>query len=276
MDVEEKLKLFNKKEEDLHNLRKRLMKNSQYLGELKLHPLYNIWRSFRFTNAGKKVGNSNDWNNFLVFYKDVISNYEKNKKFCRKNKNDNWNKDNYIFLTQDEIGKLRQKEHYLTFNGKEKTLREWSILLDIPYNVIVQRYYATKKNKKDVNWILSTTPEYNRRWSENKKINPEKLRITRLISNYNSKDKKGNRGKGDLTVENVHKLLDGAKCIYCGDVHKIGLDRIDNLKAHNIDNCVPCCYECNVARSNNFSHEEMKMIGKTIAIIKQNREFKKQ
>ena len=36
-------------------------------------------------------------------------------------------------------------------------------------------------------------------------------------------------------------------------------------------NVVPCCYECNCARNNNFSHEEMKEIGKAIKQIKINR-----
>ena len=46
------------------------------------------------------------------------------------------------------------------------------------------------------------------------------------------------------------------------------IDRIDNNKGHEINNVVPCCYECNVARGNNFSFEEMKLLGKTIKLIK--------
>jgi len=275
MDVEEKLKLFNRKEEELNILRKKLNTMPNYIGELKLHPLYNIWRAFRFTDKGKKIGNSPEWNQFINFYKDVINNYEENKRMFRKDKSQNWNKNNYIFLSFEEQGKLRQKDHYLFFKGENKTLREWSILLDIPYNIVIQRYYANKKNNKGTNWILSTSPEYNRKWSKNKKNNPLKFKATKLITNYNTKDKKANRGVGDLTVSWLEEKLKNATCIYCNDSDNIGLDRIDNSKPHSKDNVVLCCYSCNVARSNNFTHEEMKILGKTITLIKQNRQNNK-
>ncbi len=60
---------------------------------------------------------------------------------------------------------------------------------------------------------------------------------------------------------------------YCGDTNRIGLDRIDNSKGHTKDNTVPCCYECNCARNNNFSFEEMKILGKTIKQIKESRKI---
>ena len=40
-----------------------------------------------------------------------------------------------------------------------------------------------------------------------------------------------------------------------------------------LDNTVPCCYECNCARNNNFSFEEMKILGKTIKQIKDSRKI---
>ena len=59
----------------------------------------------------------------------------------------------------------------------------------------------------------------------------------------------------------------------CGDTNRIGLDRIDNSKGHTKDNTVPCCYECNCARNNNFSFEGMKILGKTIKQIKESRKI---
>lgn len=59
-------------------------------------------------------------------------------------------------------------------------------------------------------------------------------------------------------------------CVYCG-YPSTGLDRLDNTKGHTEDNCVPCCKECNNARMDNFSYEEMKILGKTIKEIKDKR-----
>lgn len=67
------------------------------------------------------------------------------------------------------------------------------------------------------------------------------------------------------------KNRENGKCYYCGDTHRLGLDRIDNSKGHTKDNVVICCYDCNVARSNNFSYEEMLILGKTIRKIKSKR-----
>lgn len=48
-------------------------------------------------------------------------------------------------------------------------------------------------------------------------------------------------------------------------------DRIDNNIGHTKLNVVPCCYTCNTARNNNFTHNEMFILGETIKQIKLNR-----
>lgn len=68
-------------------------------------------------------------------------------------------------------------------------------------------------------------------------------------------------------VKNILK----SQCIYCGSKEKLGCDRIDNSKGHTYDNVVPCCYICNCARNNNFSFDEMKILGKTIKKIMEDR-----
>lgn len=84
-------------------------------------------------------------------------------------------------------------------------------------------------------------------------------------------DKKKSYTVCDITVL---QLLDIIKCpcTYCSDVNEnIGLDRVDNTQGHTINNVVPACSTCNSARMNNLTFDEMKILGKTIKIIKESR-----
>jgi len=75
--------------------------------------------------------------------------------------------------------------------------------------------------------------------------------------------------QNSLTQEDILKIIN-TPCTYCG-FPSTGFDRIDNSKGHILENCVPACKECNVARMNNFTYDEMKIIGLSIKKIKENR-----
>ena len=77
------------------------------------------------------------------------------------------------------------------------------------------------------------------------------------------------RKKGHVCDLDQTYLLESFKkpCVYCG-YPSAGVDRISNKYGHTRQNCVACCKECNVARMDNFSHEEMMIIGKTIKAVK--------
>ena len=92
-----------------------------------------------------------------------------------------------------------------------------------------------------------------------------------MISSYRNKDKRNGVDICDLTIDWMIDNILTKSCIYCGDTHRIGCDRLDNNKGHTKNNVVPCCLECNTARNNNFSFEEMKILGKTIGEIKNSR-----
>lgn len=48
-----------------------------------------------------------------------------------------------------------------------------------------------------------------------------------------------------LTLEQF-KSFWGKPCYYCGgEIEGIGIDRIDNTMGYEINNCVPCCIDCN-------------------------------
>jgi len=60
-------------------------------------------------------------------------------------------------------------------------------------------------------------------------------------------------------------------CEYCGfPVSKCGtgLDRKDSSSGYTPDNVVPCCSDCNTAKSDAFTFEEMKVIGAAIREVK--------
>ena len=73
----------------------------------------------------------------------------------------------------------------------------------------------------------------------------------------------------DLTPEYIKEQII-KPCSYC-QYPSTGLDRIDNTLGHLQSNCVPCCWECNTARMNNFTYEEMLVIGQAIKLVKDNR-----
>lgn len=45
-------------------------------------------------------------------------------------------------------------------------------------------------------------------------------------------------------------------CYYCNsEIVTIGIDRVDNSKGYSINNCVPCCAQCNIAKSTMSTNE---------------------
>ena len=59
--------------------------------------------------------------------------------------------------------------------------------------------------------------------------------------------RKGN--KWDILFKQFD-LITKKNCIYCGEVEKIGIDRIDNSIGYILSNCAPCCWMCNRMKSN--------------------------
>jgi len=82
---------------------------------------------------------------------------------------------------------------------------------------------------------------------------------------YQAFDKKKGL-ENNITQHDILKILD-TPCTYCG-FPSTGFDRINNNLGHILENCVPCCRECNTARMDNFTYEEMKVLGKAIREVK--------
>lgn len=61
-----------------------------------------------------------------------------------------------------------------------------------------------------------------------------------------------------------------ALCFYCGiEIKTVGIDRVDNSVGYQMDNCVPCCKDCNYAKCNVSFDIAKKMID-----FIQNKDFK--
>lgn len=90
-------------------------------------------------------------------------------------------------------------------------------------------------------------------------------KVSRLYTQYRYSDI--NKGlEFNLSKEFIKYSLE-EDCTYCS-FPSTGLDRIENNIGHTIENCIPCCWECNTARMHNFTYEEMLLIGKTIGEVK--------
>lgn len=236
---------------------KELRENNPYL--------FNSWRAILYTEKGRKAGVVERWRKFPNFYEDVHHNYKLGLRLCRKNKNKPFGPDNFEWVTDLELAQTKPSILKLTYNGETKTLREWSEAYGMSYNGLRMRHIRGKSYT--VEEILFGKKRKIKDKSKNYLL---KTRASKLLSSYKLKDWKSNREYNldkEWFINNILKK----ECIYCGSKEKIGCDRIDNSKGHTYDNVVPCCYVCNCARNNNFSFDEMKILGKTIKKIMEDR-----
>ena len=250
---------------------------NDYIGDIvnEYPKIYNSWRSFMFTDKGKKIGHSEEWSDFRTFYNDVVSTYEQGKVFRRLDISKPFSKENFIWITPEDAKNLpKSTTIYIEFNDEKHTIKEWSKIIGVTESAIKNRYYK-HKNDFTVEEIL-----YGHRKKRGAKqvkditeIDSDKIRAkaSKIISSYNAKDIANGFGKSNLTIDWLINNILTKSCVYCGDTYRIGCDRIDNNLGHNKENVVPCCIECNTARNNYFSHEEMKILGQTIKQIKEQR-----
>lgn len=252
-------------------LRESAKNSPKYLGELKYSKLYNVWRSFMFTKKGQNIGCSDEWKSYKKFYEDMADTHIDGYRLGRLDKNKQFSKENCMWLSEKEMASLRSDALKLEYNGEIKTLREWSIMYQIPMNGIVQRFQKQDKYSAE-EIIFGKLKKKQNKITDIKELSIQKQRnkVSKMISAYKCSDKK--RGKicnytKDWIIENIVTK----KCIYCGSNKNVGCDRINNNFGHTIDNTVPACYICNTVRSNLFTVDEMKLLGKVIEQITKNR-----
>lgn len=248
---------------------------ADYIGDIREEcpKIYNSWRAIKFTEKGKKAGNSEEWDNFRNFYNDIRPTYAEELSLHRKDTTKQWSKDNFMWVNQADFALSRQTA-IIQYNNQNYTLREASEIFGIPFSSIKNRYYKHSKDYTPEEIIFGKKRKRKDKSVKDWRESPDTIRskASKMVSTYRCKDKKmGFEKVCDITVDWMIDNIIMKPCIYCGDVTRVGCDRINNDLGHTMDNVVPCCYDCNCARNNNFTHEEMFILGKTIREIKNNR-----
>lgn len=227
---------------------------------------HNSWRSIVYTAKGKDIGYPESWRHYSIFMDEVSGEWTKGKIVRRFDTTKPYSKENSFWDEKgnENIGKLVKLE----YNGIIKTLLEWSNEYNLNYAGVRQRFF---KAKGLTNHEILFGKNKTVRMKNDRDFD---FRTARMLGAYKLRDKK----KGllnDITLEYFRNEIKKG-CIYCSDFEKVGLDRIDNTKGHEMSNVVPCCYICNCARMDNFTFDEMKMLGSTIKEIKRIRNENRQ
>lgn len=234
--------------------------------------IFNSWRGLLYTEKGKKAGISDEWKDFLTFFNDVYPTYKKDLVLRRLDRTAPFSKENFIWVNKDEAVLLKDNLIKLNYNGEYLYLSELADKYNQSLAGIRLRYHRYKDTYTTEEIIFGRKKLKKKPTIDIKELDSEQLRrnkASKMLSAYRIKDKR----KGfccDITVDQMLSIM-SQPCIYCGDTNRIGCDRIDNNRGHIVDNVVPCCVDCNKARNENFSFDEMKIIGKTIREIKQAR-----
>ena len=236
--------------------------------------IYNCWRGILFSEKGEKAGVCDRWREFRSFYTDVRPTYQKGLVFRRIDNKAPFSVDNFVWCTKDEAAYLRGDMIVIEYKGEFLTLKQISIKYNQSLGGIKNRYYKREQRGYSVEEII-----FGRKRNKGSRLAKDitekgvniRAKASKMISSYKNKDYKNNTEICDISIDWMIDNILTQKCIYCGDTKRIGCDRIDNLKGHTKDNVVPCCVECNTARNNNFTFEEMKILGEAIRKIKHNR-----
>lgn len=230
--------------------------------------IYGVWRGIRFTKKGKKAGCSEEWHSFKTFYNDVSPTYKVGLLFRRLDTTKPYSKDNFMWVTQEEVNLLQSNLVWLEYEGETLPLKDLAIKYNVNLNGLKIRYFKRHLYNYTIEEII-----FGRKKNRGSKtpINAptSRSKASKMIASYKHKDNKNNVPPCDMDIDWFIENISTKPCVYCGDTNRVGCDRIDNSKGHTKDNVVPCCFECNCARNNNFSYEEMLIIGKTIKKVKE-------
>lgn len=231
--------------------------------------MYNSWRSKIYTEKGKTIGFPDKWKTFDGFIEDMGYGWRQGSVLRRIDNTKPYSKQNCVWDIKGSENLNRSIK--LEYKGETKYLFEWSEIFNLNLNGVVQRYHKSKNYTKE-EILFGKIKKSTRKVKDVKELGNDRevrAKLSKMLSSYKNQDLKRNR-EFNLDRKFLLEIIQ-KECVYCSSKNKIGVDRMDNNIGHLKSNCVPCCYRCNITRSDNFSFEEMKIIGRTIKLIDKKR-----
>lgn len=161
-----------------------------YIGDIREEcpKIYNSWRAIKFTEKGKKAGNSEEWDNFRNFYNDVRPTYVEGLSLHRKDTTKQWSKDNFMWINQADFALSRQTA-VIQYNNQSYTLREASEVFGIPFNSIKNRYYKHSKDYTPEEIIFGKKRKRKDKSAKDWRESPDTIRskASKMVSTYKCK-----------------------------------------------------------------------------------------
>jgi hypothetical protein len=96
-----------------------------------------------------------------------------------------------------------------------------------------------------------------------RKLSDEEREIHEKYSMYKQNAKRRGIAFG-ISLEVFSSLVSKA-CIYCGTNERIGVDRIDSSLGYSVENCEPCCADCNYAKRDMDKETFFRLIARIYA-----------
>lgn len=232
--------------------------------------IHNSWRSMRFTKKGKKVGTSKEWEIYANFRDDMLPTWRSGLILHRIDKSKPFSKENCFWISRED--QAFDKGIIIEFNGDKGNFEFWANKTGCSKFSIKNRYH--KKYKKGLMTLEETLygpklASWNKKPKSAKEVLEKKgdmalqNKASKMFQSYRCKDRE-RRQETTISKEWLLENILFKNCIYCGTSELVGCERIDNTIGHTIENCVPACFYCNRMRSNKFTFDEMKKIGKFV------------
>ena len=158
---------------------------------------------------------------------------------------------NNILLNMDkEKKKAYMKEYRLKNKEKIKAqMKKYKEEHLDKINEYSKKYRQENKEKlKDLNKIWNQENKEHVNAYRKDYYNTPNGRALSLYQTYKCVDKNAGRHGFNLTPQWILENIFTQPCAHCGKTgwQVIGCNRLDNSKAHTMDNVEPCCGECNV------------------------------